>query len=165
VEKGGQTTVAKEFAIYFKIKVSKSMTNSVRYVFAHCSRPIPFVHPPHPCQNPPRSGDIWWGAADLFAYNSAADTAKIQKKIPRPDSSPRGLYFFSFLSYAHFWRQRRRVDWVGCSCQLSRGVCKRGVWGAVGCRRSSWKIHSKSKIKMPANYKEGGVSVWQRTYF
>jgi len=61
VEKGGQTTVAKEFAIYFKIKVSKSMTNSVRYVFAHCSRPIPFAHPPTPI--PKRE---WGGFRGVF---------------------------------------------------------------------------------------------------
>lgn len=130
------------------------MTNSVRYVFAHCSRPIPLVQPP-------RSGDIWWGAADLFAYNSAADRAKIQNSSAW--FLPWLILFLIFSELRPFLT--RRLSWL--QLPTFKGACKRGGWdwGWVGCRRSSWKIHSKSKTKMPASYNEGGLSPWQRTYF
>lgn len=134
------------------------MTNSVRYVFAHCSRPIPLVQPP-------RSGDIWWGAADLFAYNSAADRAKIQNSSAW--FLPWLILFLIFSELRPFLTptETRRLSWL--QLPTFKGVCKRGGWdwGWVGCRRSSWKIHSKSKTKMPASYNEGGLSPWQRTYF
>jgi len=75
VEKGGQTTVAKEFAIYFKIKVSKSMTNSVRYVFAHCSRPIPFVHPPTHAKTP-LDPETYDGAPLIYLHTTAQQTQR-----------------------------------------------------------------------------------------
>lgn len=154
---GGQATVAKEFAIYLKIKVSKSMTNSVRYVFAHCSRLTPSPYPPPPStttsSHPSATYD---GAPLIYLHTKAQQTEKKSLALNPP--------LVAFSSYAHFWRQPSRVDWVGCqqSGGIKNGGGLQGPWNAV---RVHEKYIQNQKSKWEWTKMKVGVSLCHRTYF
>lgn len=138
----GRATVAKEFAIYFKIKVSKSMTNSVRYVFAHCSSrpaasPCLVAFPPIP--------ETYDGAPLIYLHTKAQQTRTAQKQRNSLGLIPP---FFLFSLFSHFLflffalrpfltpTEERRLSWLQLVAKCrGRGVAKRvsrGFGATVG---------------------------------
>jgi len=70
--------------VYYRVLKVSSVTNSVRYVFAHCSQNVQLLVTPITPLSPfplhlfptTLKCDMWRGATDLFAYKSA----DVQKK-------------------------------------------------------------------------------------